>query len=68
MTYKIYGERQVIDDLNIKVADVDSANNIIQVLDSMGSLQIRYYFEEEPMDAEAIGEVNVNIQNGEEEE
>lgn len=67
MTYKIYGERKVIDDLNIEVTDLTSANNIINVLQSQNSGDIRYYSEEvEVVAPEVVGESEVNVENGEE--
>lgn len=47
MTYKIYSERKMEEDLSIEVNDESSANNVINVLQSqVASDEIRYFSRE----------------------
>ena len=67
MTFKVFSTRKVVEDLNIEVADNQSADNVINVLAASGNSDIEYFYEEVKVEApEAVGEAEVSIEEGEE--
>lgn len=46
MTYKIYSQRVVFEDLGIEVADEESAKNVLNVLAAQGNTDVEYSYEE----------------------